>query len=230
VNPFEQLQQELADRIAADPLFAEVEVLWEDRGDIVFEAQKVQKQKLRCLVVNTPDAGTATGNLPGPFYDRCLVEVECLDFPAVTRGEGDDGPTARDMAHAVAALLHHYAPLATGQLLVADQPTIQRAETELTGAVVDVVRFNAPGLGSYEIPQLDAPELAVVDGTLTITGPATPGVAVFYTTNGNQPSPRSGTLYTAPVDVSGLDAGTRIRARAWLAGYLASDLASLLTT
>jgi hypothetical protein len=53
---------------------------------------------------------------------------------------------------------------------------------------------------------------------LTLTD-ATPGSAIYYTTNGLPPTPGNGTLYTSPITVSGT---ATIRAQAFRNGYLDS--------
>jgi hypothetical protein len=53
---------------------------------------------------------------------------------------------------------------------------------------------------------------------LTISA-GTPGSQLYYTTNGKDPTPANGTLYTGPIQVSGT---STIRAQAYLNGYLDS--------
>jgi hypothetical protein len=50
---------------------------------------------------------------------------------------------------------------------------------------------------------------------------ATPGASIFYTTDGSQPSPGNGALYTAPILIS---TTTTLRARAYLDGYRPTNI------
>lgn len=56
----------------------------------------------------------------------------------------------------------------------------------------------------------------------------TEGAEIRYTTDGTYPTPAAGTLYTAPV--SGLDAGTLVRAAAYQTGLNPGDLTEILIT
>ncbi|MCA9240272.1 MAG: chitobiase/beta-hexosaminidase C-terminal domain-containing protein, partial [Planctomycetales bacterium] len=55
---------------------------------------------------------------------------------------------------------------------------------------------------------------------LTLEG-ATPGAQIYYTTNGDAPTPQTGALYTAPITV---DSTTVVKAGAFLDGYYDSPL------
>jgi hypothetical protein len=89
----------------------------------------------------------------------------------------------------------------------------------------DVIGRTMGGL-KYTIPAIET-VVAVNSppGTITLTC-ARPGAAIFYTTDGTMPSPRNGTLYTAPF---ALGSGITLRARAFLAGYLSGAGATLTT-
>ena len=63
------------------------------------------------------------------------------------------------------------------------------------------------------------PAAVLASGLFSISA-ATPGAAVFYTLDGSNPTPRNGSLYSAPVAVA---PGQTLKARAWLAGFLASE-------
>ncbi len=73
-----------------------------------------------------------------------------------------------------------------------------------------------------------APQFSVAHGfydapfQLTISNP-TAGASVYYTTNGLEPTPENGLLYTGPINVS---ATSTIRAQAFRTGYLDSTMAT----
>jgi hypothetical protein len=90
--------------------------------------------------------------------------------------------------------------------------------------IVSLTCRTAGGLyvaGSTVATPVAAPSSGAVPQTVTLTC-ATPGAAIFYTTDGKQPSPlgASSTLYTAPI---GIASAATLKARAWLAGYTASS-------
>ncbi len=86
-------------------------------------------------------------------------------------------------------------------------------------------RFKTSGGLSTVLPQLDAPTITRNGAAYTLTC-GTSGAAIFYTLDGSNPSPRNGTFYSAPFTPA---TGLTLNARAWLAGYLASDLSSATT-
>lgn len=75
---------------------------------------------------------------------------------------------------------------------------------------------------SYRPPQIAKPVITRTDQSYTISC-ATPNAQVFYTKTQGLPIPRAGTLYTG--ESITLLPGQRLKARAYLAGYLDSELA-----
>ena len=56
--------------------------------------------------------------------------------------------------------------------------------------------------------------------SLSITG-ATPGAAIYFTTNGSAPAPGNGVAFSSPISITG---NSFIRAAAFLSGYVPSDI------
>ena len=86
------------------------------------------------------------------------------------------------------------------------------------------VRFTTSGGGTMEIPSVAKPEIAEDAGEVTLSC-ATPGAAIFYSTDGKRPTPRTGILYLAPFATPA--SGTKLSVKAWLAGYLPSEATRL---
>ncbi|HEX6961519.1 MAG TPA: lamin tail domain-containing protein [Lacipirellula sp.] len=105
-------------------------------------------------------------------------------------------------------------PRLTGKVLIDDtltpvfmaQPTPGAANAEGHVGIVAAPQFSVQR-GFYNAPF-----------QLTITAP-TAGSQVYYTTNGDEPTPQNGMLYTGPIQVSGT---STVRAQAYLADHLDS--------
>jgi hypothetical protein len=84
------------------------------------------------------------------------------------------------------------------------------------GFMVLPVNWTATSGITRTLPTTATPVIVNASGTVTITC-ATAGASVFWTVDSTRPSPRNGTLYTAPfVPVN----PALVRARAYLAGYI----------
>jgi hypothetical protein len=75
---------------------------------------------------------------------------------------------------------------------------------------------------NYRADQIEKPVITQTNQTYTIAC-ATPNAQIFYTKTRGLPIPRAGTLYTG--ESITLLPGQRLQARAYLAGYLDSELA-----
>lgn len=123
----------------------------------------------------------------------------------------------------LAAALNASSALVTA---VADQPSyslVITAKEPGTGTNTELIVTKDgpyPYLGVWE--NGEDPEMQ-----LSLTT-ATPGAAIRYTTDGTYPTPSNGTLYTAPV--TGLLAGTEVRAAAYAAGLNPSDCLEFTVT
>jgi hypothetical protein len=93
------------------------------------------------------------------------------------------------------------------------------------GKVAYRVNAQANVLLSANLQQIATPVISTPSGTFAINC-ATPGAAIFYTLDGSNPTPRNGTLYAAPFAAT---SGQVLTARAWLAGWLASEKAIMTT-
>ena len=211
------IQQEIADRLSADPFFAAVPVLVEVPRDMAFELQAGVAAAGTWGVVLVPQAQVSAPNAPGPILDPVEFAVRFRANTPVS-----PGPGALDAAEAALALLHLYRPPSVNEVLVAAPEALRRV-TEPNVVTYEVRVRTQVGL-AYEIPQVATPVVAVTGAGFPFSislSCATAGAAVFYTLDGSSPVPRGAAsiLYGGPFAVS--DAVT-VRARAWLAGYLAS--------
>src|SRR5262249_28084362 len=119
--------------------------------------------------------------------------------------------------------LHLYRPVTINEVFTA-APVALRAVKEPDVVAYEIQVRTQAGAG-YTVPQLNAPSITSAGSTTprTVTlGSSQPDAAIFYTLDGSQPSPRGphSFLYDGPFVVS---SPCQLRARAWLAGYIASN-------
>jgi len=219
------IQQEIADRLLADPLFAATPVLVEAPRDMAFDLQSGIASAGTYGVVMVPQATVSAPGAPGPIFDPVEIAVRFRENIPVAAG-----PHALEVAETALALLHLYRPNTINEVFCAAPNALVRVNEP--NVVAYEIRVRTQAGASYAVPQLDAPVISsagtATPQTVTLTS-AQAGAAVFYTLDGSQPSPRGVTsfLYTAPFVVS---SPGMIRARAWLAGYLASTEARAIYT
>jgi hypothetical protein len=220
-----QLQQQCADRLQADPLFANVPVLTERIADIESEIDRAlgplnaQGGKTGLVaILLTPTANVSFENVFGPFFDDIKIVVRVIENVPVNQdpGTGTNVPAA-DAAEKICALLHHFQPDSATGPVVARKPTITLGN-DPAHLSYDCLFKTAGGLATT-LPQVATPASANNTGAISLTC-ATAGAAIFYTVDGSNPSPRNGILYAASFTPG---AGVTIKARAWLAGFLTSE-------
>jgi chitobiase/beta-hexosaminidase-like protein len=225
------LQQQCADRLQADALFANVPVLTERIADIQSEINTAlgplngQNGKTG-LVLNvlTPTADVNFENVFGPFFDDIRIVVRVIENVPVNKdpNTGTHVPAA-DAAETICNLLHLFQPESANGPVLARKPSIAlRHDPQYR---IYECRFKTSGGLTSVLPQAAMPVIAESSGTVTLTC-ATAGAAIFYTLDGSNPSPRNGTFYTAPFTPG---TGLTLNARAWLAGYLTSNPATATT-
>lgn len=223
----ETIQQEVADQIAADGFFLNIPVLVESLGDAASQIERAlgpangQGGKIGAVVVvTTPTANVSWPEVGGPFFDEIPIAVLVSVNPVTNNDpEAGTGASALAICEEVCSMLHQFYPQSANGPIIAERPTIMRAPNGGDGeAIIQYLcRFKTLGGIQNVLPQVATPVSHFVSGEYTLTC-ATAGAAIFYTTDGSNPNPRTGTLYTAPF----VSAGQTIHAKAWLAGYLAS--------
>lgn len=211
------IQQEIADRLSADPFFATIPVLVEQPRDVSFELQASVGASGTYAVVLVPQASVSASTAPGPIFDPVEIAVLIRENIPVA-----SGPHALEVAETALALLHLYRPTTINEVLSAAPHALQRMNERDT--VGYEIRIRTQAGATYAVPQLDPPNIssAGMQSPQTVTlASDMPGAAIYYTKDGSQPAPRSPTsiLYTAPFVVS---APALLRVRVWLAGYVAS--------
>jgi hypothetical protein len=225
------IQQQCADRILSDPFFANVPVLNERLKDLNTEIATALapvtgaggKSGL-AIVVLTPTANVHFENVFGPFFDDIRITVRVLENVTVNQDptNGTNIPAAA-AAEEICSLLHYFQPDSANGPVVSRRPGISLQDDPTN--LVYLCRFRTSGGPVGTLPQSAAPVAANNSGAITLTS-ATTGAAIFYTSDGSNPAPRNGVLYTAPFTPA---TGLTIKSRAWLAGYLASTTTTINT-
>jgi hypothetical protein len=211
------IQQEIADRLLADPFFATIPVLVERPREVSFELEASSAEAGTYGVVLVPMAVVSAPTAPGPIFDPVEIAVRIRENIPVAAGAH-----ALEVAETALALLHLYRPTTINEVLSAAPNALVRVNEP--DVVAYEVRVRTQAGAAYAVPQLDAPTISsagsVSPQTVTLASDQA-GAAIFYTLDGSQPAPRGPTsvLYTAPFAVSGPGL---LRARVWLAGFLAS--------
>lgn len=214
-----ELQQEIAARLEADAFFADVQVLTQKVQDLDSEIERALATLGVSVVILTPNADVTNGDLQGPRLDPIRVVIACAETPVLNAA----GPRALACAERALALLHHWTPDSLSVPLVGRSLVLADPQPGMTAHNVE---FTVAGGLDAELDELVL--TADVGGDPITLTCATAGAAIFYTLDGKNPAPRNGTLYAAPL--SRPTAGTRLKARAWLAGYLPSNVVNELLT
>lgn len=216
---FQTLQEEIAARLADDPFFQDIPVLWELERDIVKRVEAAISKIGAGVLVITPTATVEDPNLPGPFYGDIGIVIQVYSDPVKAK----DKPRAMEIAQVVMSLLHHWQAESTSGPLIADKPTIVPAQTDDPNTDGRDVRFTCKGGKSFDVPKVTAPVLTLADGVLSITC-ETEGAMIFFREDGKRPVPRTGTRYTGSFTP---EAGIKVAAAAWFPGMLTSDVVKL---
>ena len=228
----EGIQAQIAAQLAATPYFASIPIVTEHIGDLQNQYAKAMgvadadTGKIGAIIIIiSPDANANWGNVPGPFYDEIKFSVQVSVNPSLANGTNGTGLTALDICENVCQALHQFYPTLASGPIVPEKPTIQLFDRDGdSGTVTYLVNFKTMG-GVRTVPPKIATPAIVNAGTYTLTC-STSGAAIFYTTDGTNPSPLNGTFYTGAFTPG---TGLTLKARAFLAGYLTSDIASTNT-
>lgn len=226
------IQQQCADQLAATAFFAHITVLAEQVGDIINQAEMALGSATAIggkagafVCVMTPAANVNFGNVGGPFFDEINISVQVtVNVPVAEDENCGVNVTALDICEQVCAALHQFYPTGANAPLVAKSPTIHIINRE-DNLITYLCEFRCMGGVRTVPPQVALPVITNTAGSISITC-ATAGAAIFYTLDGKNAAPLNGTFYTAPFTPA---TGLTLKARAWLAGYLASETATITT-
>lgn len=225
-NPLSDLQNAVADLLLSQPYFVNVPVVTEDAENYVqIIAEKVAKTIGICTLIRTPWANVKEKNAP-LLLDPVGFSVVTYEQPAVNRpvgGNSGTGKSGLDVTLNAMAILHLSNPVANywGNLCATGfkrfdyvEPNTGKRFQAFEAKFILIVGLN------QTLSQVATPVITETSAGHFSISCATPGAAIFYTTDGKTfPAPQNATLYTGPFTAT---PPVPIYVKAYLTGYTAS--------
>ncbi len=241
MNTLEQIRQQCADELDALSYFDDLPVLIEDRKDTpnalqrAMGALKGEGGKVGAFVLFVTESASVTRDSEfGPVFNNVDIAIQCVEQPEINRyTQNGTTKTAWDIACQVAAALILFKPDSANSPLVMRDPSIdpilfkfQNSEKLLPGWQVNMTVAGSLAILKDQIGtpviERDGDDQSPTYKEVALSC-ATPGAAIFYTVDGKKPGTNK-TLYTAPFTPPD---GVMLKVRAWLSGFIASEIASL---
>ena len=218
------IQQDVVDRLLADPYFDNVPVLSEDLKDIENEIERAVKKLGIVAIVLMPSATVGKmKDAPGPYWEHVKIILQVTEFVTANRSSTGTGKTNLAVCEHGVAILHRYQPTNLSEAIYAEDPTITLIP-DPNGLLTRHVNMATHAGIKYDIPAVADPVISYSGGLVTVAC-ATAHANVVVTIDGTPPKPRRtitpGTafFYTAPFSAP---IGTKVKTKAFLAGYLDS--------
>lgn len=105
MSDFASMQASAVELLQQDEALSDLEILAEERKDLLSAVNTSLKKLGLCLLVQTLDMEVANPNLPGPLFDKLKLSVFVHENVLIWRTNNDR--TALSVAQEVAAALHH---------------------------------------------------------------------------------------------------------------------------
>jgi hypothetical protein len=171
------------------------------------------------IVVGMPVVSVEDSDAPGPEL-LAKLPITVLEEPNINSSADGVGLVSEDVSIQVLKTLHQFA--LAQNLTIHAQGDCMSPNRDYEG----IRGYNLQFELRYEEgvnAKCASPGWSEGGGELTLTN-GMAGAAIYYTTDGSFPWPGgTGTLYSGPINITGLAAGTVIRWAAWLANYNGSD-------
>jgi len=214
-----QLEVEVQHRLESIPFFTPYAsrdaILVEPRKNIVAEINlKLGKMKT-VIVPKIVGADDNHPNVTGAYFDEIRISVGVFQKDLL---KGEDASYI-EIAEEIHKALKGWTPDSLANAVNPMKPGIE----PIADAKLNIVSCNFEMKGGFvgTLPSVAEPSATILPlGNIQFTC-ATPGAAVFYTTDGTNPTPRNGTLALGVINVPET---TRFKARGYLAGFHRSSL------
>ncbi len=229
----ERIQADFVGRLYAAAYFSDVAIIAQKKAYTENEIAKLLQTVAgrsgkvgACVVVHLTTLGVKDPNLPGP--NTAIVQsMTVLEHPTINRQSKGTGKSAAELAVAALQLFHHFIPFGLTQVFIGTPDAISPDDSFEGLSAYGVVLATSVQLA----PPLKClvPKIALSSPTtptnVTLTC-ATPGAAIWYTTDDSYPSPENDEAeeYTAPF---ALASAANLRAAASKTGLEQSDVAQL---
>lgn len=234
MDPLEYAQAMFAGRLAADPYFADVAVLLEQKGvteadiDQALAVLNPQGGKLgTCIVVLMPTLKPDNTNAPSPTY-RIEIIVQVIDMPLIALGEQGNGKSAAQIAQRVRQLLHLYGTGERSVWTFAGQEPITQDPGRNSYGVAFARQSGDPHLPKVPNVQVDASGTGPVTISLSCADAA---AEIWYTLDSSYPWPGNTAavrfLPNTAVDVA---SACTLLAAAYRTGHMASNITTINIT
>lgn len=211
-----QLETEIKGRIESIPFFAGLTVLVEPRKNLIAEiTSKIAKLKT-IIVPKVMSADDNHPNVHGVYFDDIRISIGVVQFDLLKGAH----PGLWEIAEEIHKAMKNWTPASLSNAINPAKPGIAM----VPDPQLNILECNFETRGGFigALPTVATP--VITPGANITLACATAGAAIFYTLNNSNPQPRNGTLYLAPFAAPA--AGTQLKARAFLAGYLNSQLAT----
>jgi hypothetical protein len=118
IGVIDQLQQIIVDRLASDERLAGIDIYYEKTKDINSQIElALGSLKGICIVVTPPVSKSGKGNLPGPYFDDVVIDVNVPENPLINESATGTKKSSSYVAEIVASRLQH-TPTVHGRVLI----------------------------------------------------------------------------------------------------------------
>ena len=123
-----RLQDEVVKRLQGDEYLSDIEVVGEDKKDLL-QTVELQLKKLGIvIIVADSEANCTKPGLPGPVFDSIKFSVIVSENTMFNRAASGTGKVAKEVAVRISQRLHQFRPASSGMTICIDNPSIKRID------------------------------------------------------------------------------------------------------
>lgn len=189
--------------LASDPVFSTVPVISADPGEIETTINAALEQLNIGVLILPVSMHSSKPNLQGPFFDQVKLSAMIIESPTLNR-VGDSYVTAQNLSVVIAGVLHWFAPSGINErFLVRDVMPLPTPKPDEDQPVLNIWYVEMTGGGGigYNKGTIAPVTATYADNQVTLAC-ATPGAAIWFTTDGSYPGPANPTAHLAVMQQS----------------------------